>query len=382
MNSNRQKKKILFFIPTLFQGGGERVVSELSLHLPDSLERVLVLFEEKISYPYKGKVVSLRAPLSTNGFLRIWYFFLRLFRFRKVLREERPDYVISLGNSANIINVLVNKRAIVRVDLFLSESSKGFWGLLFKVFVRFLFPRAERVISVSRAAAQDLVDSFSIPKEKIQVIYNPIDIERIRMLAQEQIAQEYQEIFSHPVIITMGRLTKQKGQRYLLSAFADVKRREPGAKLVILGEGELRDSLAEFSKTLDLEESVHFLGWQKNPFAFLRKSTLFVLPSLWEGLPDVLLEAMACGLPVISTDCKSGPREILAPSTDIKTVAQGREQVEYGFLVPINSPGILSAAIAQMLSDPRLCLEFSQKARIRAEDFRAERILKEWKFLQ
>lgn len=387
------RKKILFFIPTLAQGGGERVVSELSLHLPDFLESIIVLFENRISYPYKGRVLDLGTRISTSFFLRICYFFLRLFRFRRILEAERPDYVVSLGNSPNIINLLANKNPIVRVDLPVSKSNRGFWGNLYKVFVRLLFNRARYVIAVSRFIARDLAENFSIDERKIRIIHNPVDIEKIRRLSQEPIDQQYQEIFTYPVIITMGRLTEQKGQGHLIKAFFRVKDAMPDAKLVILGEGERKNFLLQLSRDLNLERDVHLLGWHKNPFAFVSRAKLFVLSSLWEGLPDVLLEAMACGLSVISTDCKSGPREILAPSTDVESEAKDIEHVEYGILVPVCASNefkpslereeeMLSEAMLRLLRDSRLSLEFAKKARERAEDFRIGKIMKEWSFLQ
>ena len=122
---------------------------------------------------------------------------------------------------------------------------------------------------------------------------------------------EFQELFSFPVVINVARLEEQKGQEYLIRSFVRIKKEIPLTKLVILGEGHLEHKLRDLAKGLGLEQDVVFLGWQKNPFKFLAYSKVFVLSSLWEGFPNTLLEAMALGLPVISTDCPSGPNEII-----------------------------------------------------------------------
>lgn len=236
------------------------------------------------------------------------------------------------------------------------------------------------VMCVSKFAAEEVITKFGVPKERVKVLYNPVDIGKILQCSQEPL-NSYQEIFEHPVVITMGRITEQKGQQYLLRAFKLVKERMPNAKLAILGSGELQASLLQLAKDLHIERDVHFLGWQKNPFSFLARSKVFVLPSLWEGLPDVLLEAMACGIPVISADCKSGPREILAPATNINKEARDMEIAEYGILVPTAQERILSEAIMRVLANANFAAELSAKAKERAEDFRVDKIIKQWDFL-
>ena len=376
------KKKLLFFIPTLAQGGGERVVSELSLHTPETIERKIVLFENKVAYPYKGELINLEVPISLNFFLRGLYFFIRLFKFRKILAKERPDFVVSFGAGANMINLLLNsQKAIVRVDNFFSKNNAGFWRGVYSIFIKLFFNRAQRIIVVSHVAAEDLVKNFNVRREKIKVIYNPVDVQKIQKLSREPLGAQYREVFRNLVVITMGRFTKQKGQWHLIEAFKKFKEIVPGAQLVILGEGELRESFQKLAKNSGMADCVHFLGWQKNPFPFLRASKLFVLPSLWEGLPTVLLEAMACGLPVISADCKSGPREILAPKTDINKTATEVEIGEYGMLVPPEDEKALIDAMARLCKDVSLCLALKGKSAQRAQDFDAQKLIKDWAFL-
>ncbi len=376
------RKKIIFFIPTLSTGGGERVVSDLSLNFPNSIETVIVLFQKQVSYPYKGKIISLNIGLSNNIFFRIYYFFIAVLRFRKIVKNENPDKVISFGVPANVINILSSKKTILRVDNFMSSSTHGLYKLLIKIF----YNKTSKIICVSKAATKDLIENFGIKENKIKIIYNPLNTKEIQKLAAHHLEKKYENIFKNPTIITAGRLTKQKNQEHLIRAFLKVKDSIKSANLVILGKGELEPKLRQLAKDLKLEDSVHFLGWQENSFKFLSKSKVFVLSSLWEGLPCVVLEAMACQLPIISVDCKTGPREILAPKTDINKETKGIEYAKFGILVPPannkKSEELLTKAIIEILTDKDLAKDLSKKSSERAEDFDVKNIIKEWNFLQ
>lgn len=385
------KKKIIFLIPTLSSGGGERVVSQLSLNLPDSIERMIVLFKNQISYPYKGRTVFLNIPLSNPLFFKIYYFFVALLRFRKIVKSEKPDYVISFGSPANIINIFSGAKSILRADTFFSSSPRR----IYKVLVKLFFNRAFKIICVSKVNAQDLIDNFKIKEEKVKVIYNPLDVNEIKNLSIEPIESEYQGVFKGSVIINAGRLTNEKNHKQLIRAFKGVKDEVSDARLVILGSGKLEAELKKMAIDLGVEKDVYFLGWQNNPFKFFAESKAFVLPSLREGLSCTTLEAMACGLPIISVDCKSGPREIIAPRTAIDKVTKGIERGDYGILTPpfdnekyeaekslTKSEEILKQAIVKVLTDRKLAQFLSQKSLERAMDFDVKKIIKEWKFLE
>jgi len=190
----------------------------------------------------------------------------------------------------------------------------------------------------------------------------------------------------------------------LLRIFKALKEKHKDLKLVILGEGELKEDLVKLSEELGLKTyvwdrdklserfDVYFLGFQKNPFKFMAGSKLFVFPSLWEGFGNVLVEAMACGVPVVSSDCRSGPREILAPNTDFNYQTQKPEFAEYGVLMPVFEVKYKTAkepleekeimwveTIDKLLEDESLRKHYSEKAKRRAENFRIEKIVEEWK---
>lgn len=377
-----KNKKVIFLIPSLNIGGGERAVSELSLNLPVRIETTIVLFKNEVFYPYKGKLNFLNLPISRNFFSRAYSFFLGIYRFRKIIKKERPDWVISLGTPANLINVLSNQKAILRIDNFLSAACQGLEGQVYRILIKLLFNKAIKIVSVSQKAADDLIENFGIKKEKVEVIYNPIEIEKIKNLAKEQLKPEHQEIFKSPVIINIGRITKEKNLTHLIKTFKRVKIKIKEAKLVILGQGESESELRELARELKIESDVYFLGWQKNPFKFLVRARLFVLTSLWECLPYGVLEAMACGLPVVSVDCKSGPREILAPNSDINQEAKDIEYADYGILCPVKNENKLTEAIIETLTNRQLSDNIIKKSYQRIKNFDAKKIIKKWDFLE
>ena len=359
-------------------GGGERVVSELSLALPDSIERVIVLFKEEIFYPYRGKMISLNLRLSNGFIFKIYYFFKGLYKFIKIVKKEKPDYIFTFGFPADLMGLLADsEKTLIGAH---SLWSKSHGNIIEKTLIKAFFNKAKMFICVSKTVAKDLIENFNIKEEKINVIYNPIDVEKIKKLAALPLEKEYQEIFKYPVVISMGRLSQEKNQQSLIRAFKEIKSKIKEVNLVILGDGEKKTSLKYLAKELGIEDSVHFLGVKENPFKFLSKAKLFVLSSLREGLPCSILEAMACGLPIISTDCKSGPREILVPKTDIEQEAKDIEYAEFGILTPILSKKIAEAAIS-VLTDKGLHDNLAEKSVQRAKDFDVKNIIKQWEFL-
>lgn len=392
----RDKPKIAFFLYKLSGGGLERVASELSLNLPKNINQIVVLLEKKISYSYKAKLISLdiTPPKIKLILIRIFKFFERLYKFKKVIRRENPDLVISFGGGLtcglNVLNVLATSKAILTVHNRPSNDKEFFFDrFIHKLLIKIFYNKAQNIIAVSKGIKIDLENNFGIKKGKIKVIYNPIDITKIQELSQEKIEHSW---FKENIltIITYGSLTEQKGQWHLIRAFSEV-RKQVFCRLIILGAGKLKKYLKELTKKLKLENDILFLDWQENPFKFIAKSDVFVLPSLWEGLSMAILEAMSCGLPVISSDCLSGPREILAPDTDIDYQARDIEYAQYGILTPTcdgkfyqaehsltKEERILSKVIVAILKNKRLKKQYEKKSFERARDFDIYRIINYW----
>ena len=198
-----------------------------------------------------------------------------------------------------------------------------------------------------------------IRENKIAVIYNPVDIDEIERLSSEAVEHPWFREET-PIIVSVGRLTKQKGYPHLINSFSLVRKAFP-CRLLIIGEGEDREKLLRMAREKALERDVEFLGFQKNPFKYMARASLFVLPSLYEGFGNVIVEAMALGLPVISTDCPSGPSEII-------------EDGKNGLLVPVGDEDALSRAMTEVLTNNALKERLGREAPRRAAFFGIDKI--------
>jgi len=306
-------KKIMIVIPSLADGGAERVASLLSRNFPEDIETVFALFDGKIEYSFRGRAVDLKLPAKPGFFNKIVNVVKRYFALKKLIAAEKPDAVLSFMESANLINILCGgKSAVVSVRV---HPSTNYSGSFFDRLIVKLYNRAGRIIAVSKNIIDDLEKNFGISRGTVTAIYNPANVEEIRGLAKEPLDGRYEEIFNGAaVIITAGRLNPQKGHTDLLKAFYLVEKEYAKAgeklRLVIMGRGELERELKELTGRLKLSNSVFFIDFQKNPFRFIKKSHLFVLSSRYEGFPNSIIEAMICGVPIVSTDCPTGPAEI------------------------------------------------------------------------
>jgi len=379
-----REKKIIFFIPTLATGGAERVMSELSLNLPEDIEQFIVLFEDKVSYGHHAKIVSLGVDVnaSRNLLLKLFEIIRRIYRFRKAVLALDPDVVVSFLQ-ANLINVLVGlslpgrrykmviseRTATSKIDLVM----KGFYGFVNRTVLAAIYRRADVVIAVSAYIKDELIRMFKIDPKKLRVIYNPVDVVKISRLSQQllELAWFMQDI---PIIINVGRLTLQKNQRALLQAFAQI-RKDQKCRLVILGDGELKQELQVLSQGLGVDQDVLFLGYQQNPFAYVARSTIFCLSSSFEGFPNALVEAMATGCPVVAFDCSSGPREILAPALSLTENISGVVKADYGLLIENGNDQALGEGLRIFLKDKALREAYRLRGQERVKDFSVQRTI-------
>jgi glycosyltransferase involved in cell wall biosynthesis len=235
--------------------------------------------------------------------------------------------------------------------------------LLKPVMMRLTYPRADGIHAVSKGAARGLADVAALVPDDIRVIYNPIVDEHIDVQSQNPVTHRW---FAEPapVIVSVGRLSKEKGYSYLLEATARILR-ERQVRLVIVGEGPERAELEKQARELSIAESVDLIGYRENPYKYLARGDVFVLSSLWEGLPAVIVEAMACGVPVVATDCPSGPNEIITNESE-------------GLLVPPEDHKALAKAILKVLSDADLADRMRATGKARAHDFHVARITRQY----
>ena len=281
-----------------------------------------------------------------NTWLRyLSYYAFRAVRLANHLRLCRPNAVLSLLTEWNIIALWSKPFARCNAKWVITEHSYPSIrlqhhpvGNLVALLVKRSYPHADQIVTVSLEVADSLRQFLSVPKDKVKVIYNPVVSPDLFERIGQLVSHPWLEQNLSPVILAVGRLTKEKDYPTLFKAFSLVRQVRP-AKLLILGEGEERANLERLAVELGIQNDVSMPGFVDNPFAFMAKASVFVLSSAWEGLPNVLIEALACGCPVIATDCRSGPREIL-------------DNGRYGRLVPVGDHEALAKAILDALDNP------------------------------
>jgi glycosyltransferase involved in cell wall biosynthesis len=265
----------------------------------------------------------------------------------RYLRRARPRALVAQMNHSNIVALWASRLAgggtpvVATVHNTLSQTSRHarrFGERLGPLLLRTFYPSAAKVVAVSRGAAEDLVRLGGLPPDLIEVIYNPVITPALLQGVQQLPGHPWLLDRGPPVVLGVGRLTPQKDFATLLRAFARVRERRP-ARLLILGEGSERAALESLAAALQLGDSANLPGWRPDVLACMAHSAVFVLSSAWEGLPTVLIEALAAGTRVVSTDCRSGPKEILQ---------DGR----LGALVPVGDAVALAVAIEGALDCP------------------------------
>jgi glycosyltransferase involved in cell wall biosynthesis len=305
------RKRVLFLMPNLSGGGAERVIVTLLRHLDRSrFEPHLALVEA--TGPYL-KEVPADVPLHDLKAKRVRRAFTGMIRLSWKLR---PHAIHSTLCEMNMATVLLRPflppgvRLLIREGI--SPSAHNVHArkhpLVWKRLYRWLYPRADKIICVGDFVADDLADNFRVPRRKLVRIYNPVDIELGRKLASAT-GNPYEG--NGPHLVAAGRLSNQKGFDILLEAMVLVRNSLPHCVLTILGEGDLRSDLLAQRERLGLNEAVHLVGFQRNPYPYLKHADLFVLPSRFEGMPGVVIEALAVGTPVVASDCPGAVREIL-----------------------------------------------------------------------
>lgn len=384
---------IALIIKDLRRGGAERVVSRLSVILSEAGHDIyIILFSDaSIDYDYAGKVVVLDSKIRKSIIGKIFTNLKRAKDLRNIKEKYKFDVAISFLDSPNILNIITRhkEKVIVSVRNFKSIEDKGIYRIINKALIKVLYPKSDNVVVVSKVLQDDMKRNYRIPDKKLVTIYNPYDIKQITEMSKQDLPLEYRKFYQdHKVIVTMGRLTKQKAYWNLVKAFAYLKEVHNDIGIVFLGDGEQETQLRDLAKSLGVDNSIVFAGYQKNPFMFIGKATTYVMTSLFEGFPNALVEAMACGVPVVSVDCKSGPREILYKHADLKYCASDIEYADYGILCPVfteeddwntdvfsDNQKTLANAINVLLNDSDRWNYFSEKAIERAKDFSYERCL-------
>lgn len=304
--------KICFFLPTLAGGGAERCMLILANECSrKGYEVHLVLANAVGEYGYlidkKITVISLSCTSVIKSIPRLRYY----------LKKEKPNVLLSTLTHANVSCVLAKILSLTSVRLILREantpsidSKYGWKQKVLSVLARGLYSSANYVVGVSEGVVEDLINKYKLERKKVVLIYNPTDINTIKNESLNECNHPWLVNKTTKVILAAGRFSYQKDFDTLLHSFALV-RKKIDSRLIILGDGEDRERLYELAKKLEISEYCDFPGFTNEIFSFMRKSDVFVLSSRYEGLPGVLIQALICGCKVVSTDCPSGPREIL-----------------------------------------------------------------------
>lgn len=327
---------VLFAISNIAIGGGAEkvattIANEFLAHgIPTTL---LTYYSAKSEHVFNGEHISLREPERHSLIGKLFRAPHRIWSIKKVCEERDIDVVVSFLEESNYYTLLSKLLLFNRVRMIVSvRNDPRFYPWLYRFLIRFLYPFAEKVVAVTKGVEEVLKTDFKL--KNTTTIYNPVDFDLIQKRSQEPLPTEYEWIKDRqPLFVTVGRLTQQKGQWHLIRAFCEVLKYEPKATLFIIGEGPMKQRLEALIADLKLSEHVYLIGKQQNIFPFLKAANVFVLPSLWEGMPNVLLEAVAANVPVIATDASTGAREILAPELALQEKIVYPYRTEAGVLM-------------------------------------------------
>lgn len=371
----QSKKKIMLITPMLHQGGFERICVLTAKLLKEIYDVWLVVFTtEDLFYDVSGiNLIDLQLGAVEGKLGKIKNICKRVHRLKHLKKELSIDVGYSFGTTANIANVLSKGSDITWAGIrgYSALSDRGA-GLVFR--------RADCVVSCTKTMEADINRAFA-PK-RTRTLYNPCDLAEIKRLSKEREKGEPETFIERggPLIVSMGREDDLKGFWHLIKSFAVVKQEIPSAKLMIIGAG----AFAEYQKlagALGVLDSVCFTGVRKNPFALLARADVYALTSQSEGFPNALIEAMACGVPCVSVNCKTGPAEILADCCEKYNCPDKFYEAEYGILAPVFegekdlTPVITdrerqyAGEIIKLLKDDKKRQQYSGKALKRAQDF-------------
>jgi len=332
--------KISFILPSFKYGGAEKNLINLAnyFHKKNYKVDILVInnhgFMNELLLP-KINIINFNKSKSSYAFFKLLIYFFK----------NQPSYHFSSIRNLNVLSIICSILSFKKIKIIIRESNvvsrfdsnlKSFSYKVFSFLAKYLYPLSFKIIAVSFAVQKSLINELNIKKNLIFTIYNPIDLNEILNKSQKPVFHKFIEN-KNKIILSIGSLTKQKNHQLLLRSFSQVLKKK-NAYLIIIGEGEQKDKLIKICKTLNISNFVDFYGTTNNPYFFLKNCDLFVLPSLWEGFPNVLLEAISCKSKIIATNCEGGSFEIL-------------NNYKYATLIKNNDLNILTNSILKILED-------------------------------
>ncbi len=381
--------KIAFLINSLTNGGAERVISNLVSTLKLDGYDVELICLEKDNFYEVGKNVKITYLSQFNGqessIKKLLMLVVLAFRLKKYIKANDIKIVQSHLFRANYVNslakIFASKHIVQLVSAVSATSKYSKNNLASKInlfLINKLYKYADLLIFKARAMRDDFVNNFHLTNNSI-VINNPIDIDKINNLKNYSKNSIFNFDKNKKYIVSMGRFHKQKRQKDLVDAFNAIYKKYDELEIIFLGDGEERENIKRYTKEIGLNNKIHFLGNVKNPYYYLNNSYLYISTSSSEGFPNALVEAMCCNLPVISTDCMTGPREILSPETDFnKILEKGMEESNLGILIAVSDIDSLIKAIDIMM-DKKRYIGYQNSLKNRVNEFSKEKIVNKYK---
>lgn len=359
-----ERKKIFLLVPSLAIGGQERIAVETAKCLLDEYDTEIIVFHRHCNeYESPCPVRCLESSSHKNFFERVTAQGKRIVRLSRIRKSEKPAVVYSFGATANLTNVLSSwfspGKTIVAIHGFASVSKN--------ILNTIIFRRANLVICISKAMKYKLDQLFPDLKN-VAVVENGYDVEAIESVECPPCDKKGTVCFA-----AMGRFSKVKGYDRLIKAFSIVSKEIENVKLTFIGDGELREELLSLTVKENVEDKVVFLGYKKDPFSYLKKADIFVLSSHSEGFPNSLIEALGCGLGIVSVDCQSGPGEILLSGWKDERI-KGVRPCDYGILTENSAKEdelieYLAEGMIFLAKDPTLLATYKAKAKNRAYEY-------------
>lgn len=391
-------KNILVITRTLTGGGAERVATSIATYLSKKYNVFLAVIDNSVNtYGSTVETIDLNLSLDNKG-NRVKWFYNLYKKIKQIKIDKNIDIAISFLTEPDLVNILTRRYSKTILSI-RNKRSAVVKGRIKKLRDVYEFKKSDSIVSLSKMVKHDLEVNYYVKSDKISVIYNPCDVSKIQnSIINEGLSEDkdIDIIKNKRYIVTAGRLEEQKGQWHLIRAFKKILEVNPDVYLVILGQGTLEEQLKSVAHYENVDSNVVFLGYKKNIYQYLNNAELFVFSSIFEGLGNVLIEALACNLPIVSTDCDSGPREILAPELNCADTGRLNEicYAEYGVLVPVmtgvhyekgtpldRSENMLAEAVNKILSDDELRMKYKEKSKQRQQDFSVDCIIQQWEEL-
>lgn len=339
---------IAFVIYNLNKGGAERVVSLLSQELSKQHNVTIITFSKEIKYEYGGNIVNLNLSSVDNNLKKILNIIKRTQKLKQIFRQKKFDKIFVFMETAYVPAILTGYPIIASVRNNPHKYSK--------YITKYILPKAKKVISVSKEIENILRKDFKI--SNVKTIYNPIDLKLIDKLKENSIQENYK------FIMAVGRLEYQKGFDILIQAYSKSNLKKK-VKLLIFGDGKLKNELQKLINKMRLSDRIILKGVVDNIYKYFTKAEMFILSSRYEGFPNVLIEALACNTPSISTDCPTGPREIIKNGFN-------------GLLVESENVEKLSKTMDRLYFDELLKAKFKENARKSVKHLDIKNIAQEW----